>query len=290
MSAAPFDRRTTPARPDLAAAALRGQVEAARFAEGEPRTIVAPTVPLRAEPRPDRGIDTELLRGEAFTVYDQDPEGWSWGQAEADRYVGYLPTEALGPLEAATHRVAALRTFVFPGPDIKLPAGPALPFGARLAVRGREGAFAAVEGGWIWAGHLEPDDTRAADPVAVAERFLGVPYLWGGRSSLGLDCSGLVQTALRAAGHACPRDTDMQERALGAAVDPAGPLRRGDLVFWRGHVGLMRDGGALLHANGHSMTVESEPLAEARARIRAAAGHDVTSVRRLETRGALTSP
>lgn len=276
-----MDRRTTPARPDLAAASLRGQVEAARFVDGVKRAVVAPTVPLRPEPRPDRGIDTELLRGETVMVYDQDPEGWSWVQAEADGYVGYLPSEALGPAETATHRVAALRTFVFPGPNIKLPAGPALPFGARLAVRAREGAFAAIEWGWVWAGHLEPADARDHDPVAVAERFLGVPYLWGGRSSLGLDCSGLVQTALRAGGHACPRDTDMQERALGQPVDPEGPLRRGDLVFWRGHVGLMQDGAALLHATGHTMTVISEPLAEARARIGTATNGDVTGVRRL---------
>ncbi len=280
MSAPPFDRRLTPARPDLAAEHLRGRVEAARFAPGTPRRVVVPVAPLRREPRADLGLDTELLMGEAFTAYENTDEGWSWGQGE-DGYVGWVPTEALGePGAPATHRVAALRTFVYPGPSIKLAPAAGLPFGAGV-VATDAGPFAAVPGGFVWAGHLAPADATEPDFVAVAERFSGIPYLWGGKSALGLDCSALVQTALRAAGHAAPRDTDMQERALGRAVDPDGPLRRGDLVFWRGHVGLMRDPLTLLHANGHAMTVESEPLASARTRIRGATGRDVTGVRRL---------
>ncbi len=276
-----FDRRTTPARPDLAAAYLKGRVETARFVEGQPRMVVVPSTPLRREPRPDLAIDTELLRGEIVTVYDQDREGWSWGQAEQDGYVGWLPSEALGEPERATHKVAALRTFIFPGPDIKLPIVAAVPYGARLAVRAIEGRFAVLPDGYVWAGHLAAVEAHEADFVAVAERFFGVPYLWGGKTSLGLDCSGLVQTALQASGLSAPRDTDMQEAALGAAVDPDGPLGRRDLVFWRGHAGIMRDPQTLLHANGHTMTVHSEPFAEARARIKAATGADVTSVRRL---------
>lgn len=281
MTAAPLDRRLTPARPDLAAEHLRGSVTAARFATGTERRVTVPVTPLRREPRPDLGFDTELLLGEPFTVYDANPEGWSWGQG-GDGYVGWVSSEGLGAAgDAATHKVSALRTFVYPGPDIKLPPAAALPFGARVAAREAGERFAAVPGGYVWAGHLAAVDARAPDFTAVAERFLGVPYLWGGKSAFGLDCSALVQTALADAGFAAPRDTDMQERALGRPVDPDNPLRRGDLVFWRGHVGVLRDPETLLHANGHSMTVVSEPLAEARARIRAATGADVTGVRRL---------
>lgn len=279
----PLDPRVTPVRPDLAATHLEGKVAAARFVAGERRGVTAPTVPLRRQPRPDAGIDTELLHGETFTVYDTDAEGWSWGQAESDGYVGWLPSLALsvdGPAPS-TDKVVALRTFVFPGPSIKLPPLAALPFGSCFAVQRREGAFAAVHGGFVWAGHLAGLDHREADPVQVAERFLGVPYLWGGRSSLGLDCSALVQTALRACGHAAPRDSDMQERALGTTIDADGPLRRGDLVFWRGHVALMRDGTTMVHANGHTMSVSIEAFGEARARIRAAGGGDVTRASRL---------
>ena len=281
MTGLTFDRRLIPARPDLAAAHLRGQVESERFVDGVRRMVVVPSTPLRRQPRPDLGLDTELLRGEIVTVYDQDREGWSWVQAERDGYVGWLPSEALGAPDVLTHRVAAIRTFVFPGPDIKLPAATALPYGARLAVRGVEGAFAIVPEGFVWAGHLAGDGTLEPEAVGVAERFLGIPYLWGGRTSLGLDCSALVQTAFMAAGLPAPRDTDMQEAALGASIDPDGQLRRRDLVFWRGHVGIMRDDKTLLHANGHTMTVHSEPLSEARARIKATTGGDVTSVGRI---------
>lgn len=281
MSAATFDRRLTPARPDLAAEHLRGRVEAARFATGTARCVTAPIVPLRREPRADLGFDTQLLLGEGFTVYDRDAEGWSWGQAE-DGYVGWVPSEALGePAGPVTHAVSVLRTFVYPGPDIKLPPAVALPFGARLGATPLDERFAAVPGGFVWAGHLAPVDARAPDFVAVAERFVGIPYLWGGKSSFGLDCSALVQTALGAAGVRAPRDTDMQERALGTPIDPEGALLRGDLVFWRGHVGILRDPATLLHATGHTMTVLSEPFADARARIRTATGGDLTSVRRL---------
>ena len=278
-----FDRRITPARPEVAAAHLRGQVEAARFAEGRRHAVVVPVVPLRPEPREDRGIDTQLLFGETLMIYESDAEGWSWGQADRDGYVGWVPGAALGPPDPGpvTHKVAALRSFVFPGPSIKLPTDLALPFGARLRVEALEGAFARVGAGFVWAGHLREVDGIEADAVAVAERFVGVPYLWGGCSSLGLDCSGLVQLALGAAGIAAPRDTDLQEAALGSPVPTGAPLLRGDLVFWRGHVGMMRDGAELLHANGHTMTVAAEPLASACRRIEDAGGGPVTSIRRL---------
>ncbi len=268
-----LDPRLTPARPDLADERLRGRVEAAAYVPGRPHRIAVPVAPLRRAPDPAAGLDSEALFGEAATIYDIR-DGWAFAQLSADGYVGYLPEEALGPVDPApTHRVSALRTFLYPAADLKRPVLGALSLGAQVAVTAREGAYARLaDGRFVWAGHLAPLDAAEPDIAATALRFLGTPYLWGGRSSLGLDCSGLVQTALAAAGLPAPRDSDQQEAALGEAVAP-GPslagLRRGDLVFWRGHVGMMLDETRLIHANGHHMAVAIEPLAEAEARIRA---------------------
>ncbi len=283
-----LDPRLTPYRPDLAAKDLEGQVDAARFVEGTVREVIEPQAPVRRSPAPDASLDTEALMGERVTVYETTDEGWAWGQLHEDRYVGWLPSAALGAAGAApTHRVAALRTLVFPGPDIKLPPLTALPLGARLAVVRHKARFAVTAGGgYVPAQHLAAVDDVAADFVAVAERFVGAPYLWGGKTSLGLDCSGLVQTALTACGIPCPRDSDLQEQALGTTVaGNAGHsnLRRGDLVFWKRHVAIVRDPHSLVHANGHHMAVAIEPLGEAIARIKAS-GSDVTSVRRLTAR------
>jgi cell wall-associated NlpC family hydrolase len=277
-----LDRRLTAARPDVAALHLQGQVEAARFVAGEPRRIIEPATPLRARPAADCGLETEALFGETFTVYDEH-EGWAWGQLAGDGYVGYLSANALGAPLAPTHRVAALRTFLYPGPNLKLPAAGALSIGAMVTVTATEGAYSRTEAGWLHTGHLAPAHTFEADHVSVAERFLHVPYLWGGKTSLGLDCSGLVQVAMAAAGRSVPRDSDMQERAFPEVLPLDGVfsgLKRGDLVFWKGHVGLMRDATTLLHANGHHMAVASEPLAEAAARILAKSFGPVTSIRR----------
>jgi cell wall-associated NlpC family hydrolase len=281
----PFDPRVTPARADLAAKELEGRVAAARYVEGRLCEVVAPQAPLRGEPVPDASLLTEALKGERVTIYDTNAEGWAWGQLAADGYVGWLPANALAtPGAPATHKVAALRTLVFPAPAIKQPPIEALPLGARLAIAHVKDRMAVtLAGGYVPVTHLAPIDTYEADFVAVAERFLGVPYLWGGKTALGLDCSGLVQIALSACGVFCPRDSDMQERSLGAPVavteDGAG-LRRGDLVFWKGHVAIVRDDENLLHANAFHMAVAIEPIAEALTRIRAA-GSEITSVRRL---------
>jgi cell wall-associated NlpC family hydrolase len=283
-----LDPRLTPYRPDLAAKNLEGQVDAARFVEGTLHDVIEPQAPMRRAPAPDASLDTEALMGERVTVYETTDEGWAWGQLHDDRYVGWLPAAALGaPGAAPTHRVAALRTLVFPGPDIKLPPLTALPLGARVAVVRHEGCFAVTAGaGYVPTQHLAALDEVAADFVAVAERFVGAPYLWGGKTSLGLDCSGLVQTALTACGIPCPRDSDLQEQALGITVAANvvhSNLRRGDLVFWKRHVAIVRDANSLVHANAHHMAVTIEPLGEAIARIRAG-GSDVTSVRRLAAR------
>jgi hypothetical protein len=279
------DPRLTPARPDLAAAHLRGEVAAARFVEGEVREVRDESAPLRREPVPDAPLETEALKGERVTIYDSDEEGWCWGQLEADGYVGWLPANALAaPGAAATHRVAALRTLAFPGRSIKLPPVAGYSLGCRLAVLGHEGPLAVTPSGYVPSSHLAPVDLAEPDFVAVAERFVGVPYLWGGKTSLGIDCSGLVQVALTAAGIVCPRDSDMQERALGVEIAAdAAEFRRGDLVFWKGHVAIVRDGAHLLHANAFHMAVAIEPIAEGLARI-AAGGSAVTAIKRLPGR------
>lgn len=280
---APFDKRLTPARPDLAADHLRGQVEARAYAPGFEMHVVHETLPLFPQPTREGPIDTHALFGETLMIYEIDGEGWAWGQLRSDGYVGYLPVEGLreGAL-TPNRRVIAPRTLVYPGPSMKLPTWGALPLGALVAVARESGDFAEVPGlGFVWREHLAGLDHVEPDFVAVAERFLHAPYLWGGKTSSGLDCSGLLQIALHASGVAAPRDTDMMEKALGAPIDLAAGLRRGDIVFWKGHVGVMRDAETLLHANGHHMLVVSEPLAVARERIVAKTGADVSSVRRL---------
>ena len=279
-----FDPRVTAARPDLAAESLRGKVEAARFVAGETFRVVAPIAPLRRAPDFAAPLETEALYGEAVVVYDARGD-WRWGQLASDGYVGYLPAASLGPSRAPTHKVAALRSHAYPGPTIKQPPRFALSLGAVVDVAHFEGDFAVTgDGLFLYAKHLAPIDAREPDFVAVAERFLETPYLWGGRTSEGIDCSGLAQTALMAAGIAAPRDSDMQEAALGEPLplsEARAHLRRGDLVFWKGHVGIMRDAATLLHANGFAMKVASEPLAEASARIANSDGGAVTSIRRL---------
>lgn len=289
-----LDPRLNAFRADLADVRLKGMVEAPRFIAGTIRRVTANAAPMKRTPRADAPLDSEILRGEIFTVFEDAAEGWSWGQLETDAYVGYVPTDALGALAPEpTHRIAALRTFIYSGPDMKLPVQGVLSLGAELALSResttRNTPYRELAGGegWVVAIVAEPASApRANDFVAVAERFVNVPYLWGGRTSLGLDCSALVQRSLLETGRSAPRDTDLQERALGAAVDGGveAPLRRGDLVFWgghhAGHVGIMIDGEYLLHANGHHMAVVIEPLAEVIVRIGRKTSQP-TSVKRL---------
>jgi cell wall-associated NlpC family hydrolase len=283
-----FDPRITPARPDLAALHLKGKVDAANFVEGTVLEVRDGQAPVRRDPAPDAPLDTEALHGERVTVYEENGEGWYWGQLVSDGYVGWIPANALRkPGPPPTHRVAALRTFVFPGRSIKAPPVDALSLGSRVAVKQQAGEPAGAltvlaTGFCIPTRHLAPIESTEPDFVAVAERFVGVPYLWGGKTSLGLDCSGLVQVALTAGGIACPRDSDMQERALGTAlpVDDVAGLRRGDLAFWKGHVAIVRDAETFVHANAFHMAVAIEPIAQALRRI-AGAGSAVTSIKRI---------
>jgi cell wall-associated NlpC family hydrolase len=276
-----LDPRINPFRPEIAAKYLQGQFEAARFVEGTRHQVIEPAAALRRAPSHEARLDTQALLGESVMVYETTEEGWAWGQLETDGYVGWLSANALAaPGPAPTHKVAVPRTLGFPGPDIKLPPVAGLPMGALLSIVRQDERFAITAAGWhLPVVHLAPIKARQPDFVAVAERLLAAPYLWGGKTSLGLDCSALVQVSLQAAGIACPRDSGMQELALGK-LSSLSELRRGDLVFWQGHVAIARDSETLIHANAHAMMVAIEPASEAIARIKAA-GSEVTTVKRI---------
>ena len=288
------DARVTLARPDLADLDLQGLVAAERYAAPTLRQVAVPTAALRKAAHPMAEQWDQLLFGELFRVLEIQ-DGFAWGQAARDGYVGFVAEDDLAARGApATHQVAVPRTYAFAEPDIKARPVGLYSLNALTAIEAVEGRFARGEGtGWFVAAHLAPVGKGLADYVAVAEGYLGAPYQWGGRESLGLDCSGLVQQALAACGKAVPRDTDLQraffapvaeadtdqQARLGADADPAA-LTRGDLVFWRGHVGIMLDAARLLHANAHHMAVAVEPLAGAIARVEAAGGGPVTGWRR----------
>jgi cell wall-associated NlpC family hydrolase len=270
-----LERRLHAWRADLADARLRGKVEAARFVEGRAAFVAAPVADIRAAPSDEAGVDSQLLLGDEVRVFDE-AEGWAWVQAVRDGYVGYVAAASLADVAGdPTHMVAAPRSFTYARDDLKSPRVRALSMGTLVAVAGwsenRGTRYALLDTGEAMiAGHLRPIGEFAADYVAVAEALEHTPYLWGGTSGFGLDCSGLVQLSMRMAGRAVLRDTDMQERSVGGEIDP-GPggsaLRRGDLVFWKGHVAIMADGENVIHANGHTMLVSREPLAVAVERI-----------------------
>jgi len=280
-----FDRRITPFRADLADEKLRGKMQAERYATGTVRRVSKTFASLHRHPSREAPVDTQAIFGESVTVYNEH-EGWVWVQLHDDGYVGYLPSDALSePGPQSTHKVGAVRTFIYPGPNLKLPSGGYLTMNSRVTVTETQGDYARLAtGGWVYAPHLTGLDAFEPDYVGVAERFLHTPYLWGGKTSLGMDCSGLAQTVLIAAGIKAPRDSDMQEEQLGTPVEvkpDLSGLKRGDLVFWKGHVGLMLDETNFIHATGHSMTVMIEPIAVAEERIRRTSYGPISSIKRL---------
>jgi cell wall-associated NlpC family hydrolase len=279
-----LDPRRNAFRSDLASTLLAGRVEVPQFVEGEARQIMRASVPLRRRPAANAALDTEALFGETLVVYDI-ADGWAWVQLDRDGYVGYLPADTLGQdVQEPTHRVRAIGTFLYPVPDIKAPPLMHLSLNAQLSVAEGDDKFCLLTtGGFVYTRHISPMGRFVRDYVSVAEMLIGTPYLWGGRSRIGIDCSGLVQNALDAAGVLCPRDSDMQEAEVGAsiAITPElEDLKRGDLLFWAGHVGMMVDGLMLLHANAHHMAVVVETLPEVVERI-AKAGSPLRTIKRV---------
>jgi cell wall-associated NlpC family hydrolase len=279
-----LDPRRNAFRSDLASTLLAGRVEVPQFVEGEARQIMRASVPLRRRPAANAALDTEALFGETLVVYDI-ADGWAWVQLDRDGYVGYLPADTLGQdVQEPTHRVRAIGTFLYPVPDIKAPPLMHLSLNAQLSVAEGDDKFCLLTtGGFVYTRHISPMGRFVRDYVSVAEMLIGTPYLWGGRSRIGIDCSGLVQNALDAAGVLCPRDSDMQEAEVGhsIAITPElEDLKRGDLLFWAGHVGMMVDGLMLLHANAHHMAVVVETLPEVVERI-AKAGSPLRTIKRV---------
>lgn len=270
-----LDRRLNAYRPDLADERLSGKVEASRFTTDTLMQVSASVVDLRSEPRPDSGPQTQIIFGDMVRVFEEQ-DGWSWVQAERDGYTGYVSSTSLEkPTADATHMVIVPRTFIYPGSDLRFPHTKALSLGSRVRIVGsaetRGTQYALLENGEaLIAGHLAPLDQHAADYVAVAETLLHTPYLWGGTSGFGIDCSGIVQLSMWVSGRKVLRDSDMQQNTLGEIVEPDADysnLKRGDLVFWKGHVAICASPDMLIHASGHTMTVTLEPLRDAIRRI-----------------------
>lgn len=278
-----LDPRLHAYRPDLADSRLKDRVSAGRFVEGHRMQLVNPLLGLHAAPRFDSRQTSQALMGETLRVFE-DKEGWAFIQLERDGYVGYVSASALSSSVAEpTHRIAVPSTYLYSEPNIKSQPAVVVTMNAVVTVSGGEEKFARLaDGRFIYRRHLKPVGEMERDFVAVAEMFLHAPYYWGGKSIHGLDCSGLLQLALEACGVECPRDTDMQEEQVGKRLHVNGMegLSRGDIVFWKGHTGIMTDERTLLHSNGYHMTTLAEPLRDAIARI-AASGNQVTSIKRL---------
>ena len=280
-----LDPRIHAYRPDLADERLEHQVKAERYIPGDEAHVHRDSVPLFLKPSFECELQTEALFGETIRIFEIR-DGWAWGQILTDGYVGYFPLEALSPgVLEPTHRVSNLRTFIYEEANLKSPPIALISMMSLVAVIGREGDFVELaDKGYIYHSHVVPVEEKTQDFVSVATQFVGTPYLWGGRTSLGLDCSALIQIALLATGQFSRRDSDLQAGSLGELLETTdiSQLKRGDLVFWKGHIGVMVDGETLLHSNAHHMEVALEPIKPAIERIIANGGGEITAVRRFK--------
>lgn len=272
-----MDHRFWPATERSAHVSLQGRIQGVAFTDGLAFEVGSPLVDLLRTP--DGARERQLPRGTGFTVIE-DIGGWTFGFAERDGYCGWVRGGALMKPRPASHWVASVGTHIYAEPRVQAFCD-VMPMGARLRVKGEVGGFAEVEGGFVPASHLRLMGDWLTDPVEVAKGFLGTPYLWGGNSRAGLDCSGLVQLAYYACGLPCPADSDLQQ-SLGLELPADAPPLRGDLLFWKGHVAMVVDAETLIHANGHSMSVAYEGIATCIARIARQNGGPVTARRRLQ--------
>lgn len=271
-----MDRRLTPFSGRVAHVSMSGMVDAP-LTEGVAAQVIVPVANLRASPGGAR--DRQLLLGDAVTVIDHE-RGHAFVLSAKDGYCGWLAEGDLGQGSAPTHWVAVPGSHLYSGPKVQAPETAGLSLGSRIAVVGAEGAWASTPQGYVPTRHLRPIGDWVADPVTVAESLLGTPYLWGGNSRFGVDCSGLVQLSMHACGRACPGDSDMQ-MALGQPTPPTEPMRRGDLIFWKGHVALAVDRDRIIHANGHTMSVAYEGIEDCIARVLADGGGPILARRRV---------
>ena len=272
------DKRTTPIRGDLADISLAGKLFAPHYAVPMLRTGIAPVTEIHAEPHATAMPVSALMHGEEFAVLDVAGD-WAWGYCLHDNYLGYLRFAELGADFDATHIVSAPATLVVAAPSTKAPVVARYPMGAQLACGEPSacGTYLACENGFVPAAHVSEIGDVAASPADLAERLVGTPYSWGGRSGDAIDCSGLVQLVFGLKGILAPRDADMQQAEFGDELPEDAALVRGDLVFFPGHVGIMADAEQIIHANGTAMAVSVESLADAAARF---AEHDQPIVAR----------
>ncbi|NNK79405.1 MAG: C40 family peptidase [Litoreibacter sp.] len=259
---------------------MKGQVEAEKFVDGELKQCSVAVSDMLG--KPDGRRVSQLVYGDLFNVLENS-KGYLYGQSVNDGYCGYIKAEELGDPEDPTHWVAVPATHLYPGPHVRLMNTGILYFGSEVSIVSVEGDWTRLAGGaCVPSSHLLPLEERLDDPVTIADLMLGSPYLWGGITRYGIDCSGLVQMAWRACGLECPRDSDMQESELGRTLPQGETPRRGDLVFWEGHVGIVAERNMLLHANAHHMAVAYEKLDAAIVRIAEAGGGPVTSIKRVD--------
>ena len=267
----------TPGNTRAALASLRGTFNAPRFTEGQPAQLILPLTDLLASPNGKR--ERQLLLGDHFTIIDRH-DGYAFGQAKKDGFCGYLPESALGVAEMPTHWVAAPMTTLYPEANIKVRELGTLTLGVRVTAVGEVGKFTQTTRGFVPSLHLKPVGDWHKDPVAIAQTYLGTPYLWGGNSRAGLDCSGLVQACLMSCGKECPGDADLQQ-VLGKPISEKAALKRGDLLFWDGHVALCMNADFMIHATAAFMAVVMENTRSAIKRIADQGGGPVIARRRV---------
>ena len=272
-----MDRRLTPANARVVLRGSRLNADDRELVDGKTAFVAVSIVDLLTAP--DGKRERQLLLGEQVTQME-DHNGWSFVQT-ASGYVGYIPSPTLTTGSAPTHFVSTLATHAYEASDMKTPELMYLSFGSRVTVLSEERKFMETSVGYVPKGHLRPLDRPLTDPAAAAQMLFGVPYLWGGNASLGIDCSGLVSAAFGASGHIVPGDSDLQEMSFGDLMPKKSDYSRGDLIFWDGHVAIVVDESTLIHANAHHMACRYEPITQAIDRIAAQGDGPVTAHRRV---------